>query len=98
MLDRIEARGGGNVCDQPVHAPDILDQDGGEPAPRLELAALYFARGQYETALDEIKLALVARPDLAAAFNLRGLIYAAQGSSIASRSQARNKPLSRMCS
>lgn len=59
-------------------ASDLTDADR-RAAPRLELAALYFARGQYETALDEIKLALVARPDLAAAFNLRGLIYAAMG-------------------
>lgn len=46
---------------------------------RLELAAGYFARGQATTALDEVKLALVARPDLPEAFNLRGLIYAALG-------------------
>lgn len=44
---------------------------------RLELAAGYFARGQATTALDEVKLALAARPDLPEAFNLRGLIYAA---------------------
>jgi len=48
-------------------------------APRLELASLYFGRGQYETALDEVKLALAAKPDLGAAHNLRGLIYAAMG-------------------
>lgn len=46
---------------------------------RMELAAGYFARGQAATALDEVKLALVARPDLPEAFNLRGLIYAALG-------------------
>lgn len=46
---------------------------------RMELAAGYFARGQSATALDEVKLALAARPDLPEAFNLRGLIYAALG-------------------
>jgi type IV pilus assembly protein PilF len=46
---------------------------------RLELASAYFGRGQATTALDEIKLALVAKPDLPEAFNLRGLIYASMG-------------------
>lgn len=48
---------------------------------RLELAAAYFGRGQTETALDEVKLALAAKPDLPEAFNLRGLIYASLGQS-----------------
>jgi type IV pilus assembly protein PilF len=48
-------------------------------ALRLELAALYFSRGQYETALEETRLALMARPDLGTAYNLRGLIYGAMG-------------------
>ena len=43
---------------------------------RLELASAYFARGQSTTALDELKQALAAKPDLPEAFNLRGLIYA----------------------
>ncbi len=43
---------------------------------RLELAAAYFARNQLSTALDEVKQALEARPDLPEALNLRGLIYA----------------------
>jgi type IV pilus assembly protein PilF len=46
---------------------------------RLELAGGYFSRGQYSTALDEIKLALAAKPDLGAAYNMRGLVYAAMG-------------------
>ena len=46
---------------------------------RLELAALYFSRGQSNTALDELKLALAANPDLPEAYNLRGLIYASLG-------------------
>ena len=46
---------------------------------RLELAALYFGRGQYDVALQEIDLALAARPDTGAAYNLRGLVYSAMG-------------------
>jgi type IV pilus assembly protein PilF len=48
-------------------------------APHLELAGLYFGRGQSDTALDEIKKALAAKPDIAAAFGLRGLIQASLG-------------------
>jgi type IV pilus assembly protein PilF len=43
---------------------------------RLELASAYFGRGQTETALDEIKQALIVKPDSSEAYNLRGLIYA----------------------
>ena len=46
---------------------------------RMELAGAYFGRGQLETALDEVKLALQVQPTLVDAFNLRGLIYAAMG-------------------
>jgi type IV pilus assembly protein PilF len=46
---------------------------------RMELAAAYFGRGQMTTALDEVKLALVAEPNLPEAFNLRGLIYGELG-------------------
>jgi type IV pilus assembly protein PilF len=46
---------------------------------RLELASLYFGRGQAETALQELKLALAARPDLPEAYGLRGLIQASLG-------------------
>lgn len=46
---------------------------------RLELASAYFGRGQTETALDEVKQALVAKPDYVEAYNLRGLIYARMG-------------------
>jgi type IV pilus assembly protein PilF len=46
-------------------------------AVRLELAGGYFSRSQFTTALDEIKLALAAKPDMGAAYNMRGLIYAA---------------------
>ena len=48
-------------------------------AVRLELASLYFSRGQFNTALDEIKLAINAEPNNSAAHNLSGLIHAAMG-------------------
>jgi type IV pilus assembly protein PilF len=46
---------------------------------RLELAGLYFARGQTETALDELRQALQAKPDMPEAHSLRGLVYASLG-------------------
>lgn len=48
---------------------------------RMELAEGYFSRGQYNTALDEVKLAFAAKPDMIEGYNLRGLIYAAMGES-----------------
>jgi type IV pilus assembly protein PilF len=48
-------------------------------AVRLELAGLYFQRGQHDTALGEIKLALAAKPDLPEAHSLRGLVLSAMG-------------------
>ncbi|MDP1691282.1 MAG: type IV pilus biogenesis/stability protein PilW [Burkholderiaceae bacterium] len=59
-------------------ASDQTDADR-RAAVRMELAALHFGRGQYETALDEIKLALQSKPELGAAFSLRGLVYASMG-------------------
>jgi type IV pilus assembly protein PilF len=61
---------------------------------RLELATGYFARGQYDTALDEIRQALSSKPDMAPAFNLRGLVYAAMGNiDLAEQSFARAQTL-----
>jgi len=59
-------------------ASDQTDADR-RAAVRMELAALHYGRGQYETALDEIKLALQSKPDLGAAYSLRGLVYASMG-------------------
>lgn len=42
---------------------------------RLELAAGYFEAGKTTVALDEVKQALIADPNSADAYNLRGLIY-----------------------
>lgn len=46
---------------------------------RLELAQGYFAAGQYSTALDELKQALIIKPEMREAVNLRALVYAAMG-------------------
>lgn len=45
----------------------------------MELAGLYFGRGENNNALDEIKQTLAADPNRVTAHNLRGLIYAALG-------------------
>ncbi|WHZ11597.1 MAG: Type IV pilus biogenesis protein PilF [Burkholderiaceae bacterium] len=42
---------------------------------RLDLAVDYYKRGQTKVALDEVKRALVADPNFAEAYNMRGLIY-----------------------
>ncbi len=68
----------GAAGEGPRTASDQTDADR-RAAVRMELASLHFSRGQYDTALDEIKLALAARPDLGAAFSLRGLVYASMG-------------------
>jgi type IV pilus assembly protein PilF len=46
---------------------------------RMELAAAYLGRGQMTTALDQVKLAIIADPNMGEAYNLRGLIYASLG-------------------
>ena len=43
-------------------------------ATRIELAAGYFARGQHNVALDEIKQALQLQPNSREALNLRALV------------------------
>ena len=74
-------------CATPAGAPPprdvstVSDQSEGERRARLrlELAGAYFTRGQTATALDEVKVALVAWPEFTEAYNLRGLIYASMG-------------------
>ncbi|MFG6448441.1 type IV pilus biogenesis/stability protein PilW [Roseateles sp. BYS180W] len=46
---------------------------------RMELAGGYFERGQFDTAQEELRQALLLRPGLPDAINLRSLIYAAEG-------------------
>ena len=62
----------------PRTASDQNDADR-RAAVRMELAGLHFNQGQYDLALDEIKLALIAKPELGAAYSLRGLVYASMG-------------------
>jgi type IV pilus assembly protein PilF len=72
---------GGTAGDQPAPVLTASDQTDQERRARvrLELATAYFGRGQLETALDETKLAVQVKPDMAEAYNLRALIYAAMG-------------------
>ncbi|MDC8770731.1 type IV pilus biogenesis/stability protein PilW [Roseateles albus] len=65
-------------AEEPRTASDQTDADR-RASVRMEMAAAYFGRGQYNTALDDVKLALSLKPDLREAVNLRGLIYAAMG-------------------
>ena len=46
---------------------------------RLQLAIGYYQSGNYEVALDEIKKALMADPELSDAYSVRALIYTAMG-------------------
>ena len=46
---------------------------------RLELASAYLSRGQFDTALEEARQALAAKPDWPDAHSLLALIYASQG-------------------
>ena len=62
----------------PRTASDQTDADR-RAAVRMELAAGYYSRGQYNTALDEVKQALGMKPNMREAINLRGLIYGAMG-------------------
>lgn len=71
-------RTGGN---EPVR--ETRSNEAGDPQRRadlrLQLAGEYFARGQFDTALSEIRAALSARPDMPQAYSLRGLVQAAAG-------------------
>jgi len=46
---------------------------------RLELAVGYYAQGQMQVALEELRLAVQADPRLADAYSMRGLIYMEMG-------------------
>lgn len=52
-------------------------------AMRLELAGAYFAQGQYNIALDEVRQALRLKPDARDALNLQALVLAAKGDAAA---------------
>jgi len=68
-------------ADQPAPVLTASDQTDIERRARvrLELATAYFSRGQLETALDETKLAMQVKPDMAEAHNPRALLFAALG-------------------
>ena len=68
--------GDGRETQRPTNEPGDPDR---RARVRLELAGLYFGRGQNATALDEIKTALAAKPDMPEAFNLRALVQASMG-------------------
>jgi len=72
------APGAGADAAMPRTAADLTDAER-RAQVRLELATAYFARGQAQTALEELHLVLAAQPDLAEAFNLRGLVLASMG-------------------
>jgi type IV pilus assembly protein PilF len=74
-------RPGGDTGPQPVERRNPADPAEVERRARLrfELAGLYFSRGQANTALDELKQALAAKPDFPEAYSLRGLILASLG-------------------
>lgn len=78
------------ACAKPPAATDAPPparptNEPGDPARRaavrMELAGLYFQRGQHDTALGEIKQALAAKADLPEAYSLRGLVLSAMGDS-----------------
>jgi type IV pilus assembly protein PilF len=73
--------GGASSVRQPGEVQTESDTSDAERRARvrMELAGAYFSRGQWNTALDEVKMALQAKPDMADAYNLRGLIYASMG-------------------
>lgn len=72
------AGSGASRSNEPKTEIDRTDLDR-RSAVRVELATGYFTRGQYDTALDEIKQALALKPDFREAINLRNLVYAAMG-------------------
>ena len=55
-----------------VPIPDHLIPDDAKVEMEAKIAAGYFSRGQYNTALDEVKQALILKPGMREAINLRG--------------------------
>jgi type IV pilus assembly protein PilF len=64
------------ATDAPATNPNDPAEVARRTQVRLQLASAYFAQGQTNTALDEVKLALQSNPNSVEAYNLRGLIYA----------------------
>ena len=74
-------QGTGPTADREIKTDSDQTDSDRRAGIRLELAQGYFSRGQFNTALDELKQALIAKPDMREAVNLRGLIYGAMGES-----------------
>jgi len=74
-VTRTEAKADANAPPAPPDAESLKRSAG----VRLELASLYFGKGEFNTALNEVKLAIQANPEFGPAYNLAGLIYAALG-------------------
>ena len=68
--------GGGN---EPVLESAEIKGDSGEPRNRAkihtELASLYYQRGNYPVALDELRIAMSSDSNYAPAYSLYGLLY-----------------------
>lgn len=58
-----------------VHAADEADRSKEIAQLRTQIAAAYYARGQYGVALEEVKKALAAISDYAPAYNVQALVY-----------------------
>ena len=70
---------GSSGVERDARAPSEQNDPERRARVRLELAGLYLGRGQADTALEEVKRAIAAKPDLPEAYSLSGLIYAAMG-------------------
>lgn len=79
LLAACASNGGAPTADREIKTDSDQTDADRRAGIRLELAQGYFSRGQFNTALDELKLALQAKPDMREAVNLRGLVYAAMG-------------------
>lgn len=85
LLSACASGGGGSgvgtpPAPAPVTSPNLDPSDPERRAQvRLELATAYFANGQLDTALEEVRLTLQIQPNLADAHSLRAMIYAAMG-------------------
>ncbi len=73
------SKGGGSLAGESTELRTASDQTSVEKRAgiRLQLAVGYYQGGNYEVALDEIKKALAADPDMSEAYGVRALIYTA---------------------
>lgn len=67
------SQSGGSLSELPTSSDQTSNQK--RANIRLQLAVGYYQQRQLEVALDEIKQALVADPNFAEAYSMRGLIY-----------------------